>query len=109
MYRVELFLIPSPRYIDRVNSAKVRGNAWFGEGKGTSYMVSPSCTGREADIAFCKTGYIWGRQTCSHRDDVGISCTRTALGNLIINFIFVSYMYLIRLGDKHRKVIKIFY
>ena len=89
MYKIEQFSISLPCYIDRVNSAKEHGNAWFGEGKGTSYMVSPSCTGREADIAFCKTGYIWGRQTCSHRNDVGISCTRTALGNIIIYFLYL--------------------
>ena len=79
-------------FLPRMNSAEVFSNAWYGQGNGTSYLVSPHCDSKEADISFCKSDYVWGRRTCSHRDDIGISCLKTALGNTYcIHMIYIHF------------------
>ncbi|CAC5370696.1 unnamed protein product [Mytilus coruscus] len=62
------------------NTAVVYRNSWFGQGQGTSFDLKPKCTGKESNILFCNLGNTFGRQTCTHSQDIGVQCTATPLG-----------------------------
>jgi len=42
-------------------------------GNGTIWLAGVSCRGTETDIASCPHN-SWGKNDCSHRDDVSVRC-----------------------------------
>ncbi|XP_076105846.1 scavenger receptor cysteine-rich type 1 protein M160-like [Mytilus galloprovincialis] len=52
---------------------KVYPNGHFGETSGPVLMDRLGCSGRETDISTCSFAG-WGRTSCQHNQDVGISC-----------------------------------
>ncbi|XP_060592415.1 neurotrypsin-like [Ruditapes philippinarum] len=55
-------------------SPMVLRSAHFGSGKGPIHLDNVKCTGKESSIHQCSHSG-WGTHTCSHNDDVGISCS----------------------------------
>uniref|UniRef100_K7FQ89 SRCR domain-containing protein n=1 Tax=Pelodiscus sinensis TaxID=13735 RepID=K7FQ89_PELSI len=53
----------------------VRGGAHFGEGRGPVWTEAFQCEGTESHHAYCPR-VSHGSQTCSHRNDVGVICSR---------------------------------
>lgn len=68
----------------RSTSPTIFNDAWFGQSNGTSLNIEPDCIGSEVDLAFCPLNKEWGNETCSHRDDAGVACALTALGNSLV-------------------------
>jgi hypothetical protein len=56
------------------NSSMVLRSAHFGSGIGPIHLDNVKCTGKESSIHQC-SHRGWGTHTCSHNDDVGISCS----------------------------------
>uniref|UniRef100_K7G1U7 SRCR domain-containing protein n=1 Tax=Pelodiscus sinensis TaxID=13735 RepID=K7G1U7_PELSI len=53
----------------------VRGGAHFGEGRGQVWAEAFQCEGTESHHAYCPR-VSHGSQTCSHKNDVGVICSR---------------------------------
>nr|XP_025033591.1 deleted in malignant brain tumors 1 protein-like [Pelodiscus sinensis] len=58
----------------------VRGGAHFGEGRGQVWAEAFQCEGTESHHAYCPR-VSHGSQTCSHKNDVGVICSRFRLVN----------------------------
>ncbi|XP_075788738.1 scavenger receptor cysteine-rich type 1 protein M130-like [Pelodiscus sinensis] len=58
----------------------VRGRAHFGEGRGPVWTEAFQCKGTESHHVYCPR-VSHGSQTCSHRNDVGVICSRFRLVN----------------------------
>ena len=54
--------------------------AHFGQGSGTIWMDNVNCSGSEAKLKDCSFNG-WGTHNCRHREDAGVSCTGTIVGN----------------------------
>ena len=48
-------------------------DARFGKSTGQVLMDNMRCAGTETDIALCNFNG-WGKSSCGHDDDVGVSC-----------------------------------
>ncbi|XP_076082552.1 scavenger receptor cysteine-rich domain superfamily protein-like [Mytilus galloprovincialis] len=63
-----------------MNTAVLYKNAWFGQGNGVSFDLQTECSGKESKIYFCPLRNTFGKQNCSHAEDVGVQCAATPLG-----------------------------
>ena len=54
----------------------------YGAGSGQIWLDDVQCAGTEPDLAACIHGQ-WGRHSCSHRNDVSISCLTGTVRTLL--------------------------
>lgn len=65
-----------------MNTAVLYKNAWIGQGNGVSFDLQTECSGKESKIYFCPLRNTFGKQNCSHAEDVGVQCAATPLGKM---------------------------
>ena len=65
------------------SSGTAIGSAGFGQGSGSIWLDSVSCTGSELTLARCGHSGVNITQFCSHNEDSGVRC-RDMLGNYIM-------------------------
>lgn len=61
------------RQLGYVGAFSYSTDAHYGQGSGPIWMDQVSCTGREKALSLCSF-HAWGVESCSHREDVGVSC-----------------------------------
>ncbi|XP_052761826.1 deleted in malignant brain tumors 1 protein-like [Mya arenaria] len=62
---------------DTVN-ATVRPSAYFGAGSGQIWLDDVSCQGNEPEVDLCRYNSL-GRHDCGHNEDVGVTCSSSAI------------------------------
>lgn len=67
-------------YLHRINSASARQNSWYGNSSGPMWLMEPTCNSADNDIALCKAINQYGKGTCPHTHEAGVSCVATNLG-----------------------------
>ena len=50
-------------------------SAGFGQGSGTIWLDSVTCTGNESTLASCGHFGVGVARECSHREDAGVRCS----------------------------------
>ncbi|XP_047659956.1 antigen WC1.1-like [Tachysurus fulvidraco] len=63
------------RELDCGIPVKVLGSAAFGRGEGQVWTEELQCRGKESEISFCPTSSSLKHSTCSHDNDVGLTCS----------------------------------
>ncbi|XP_047659917.1 deleted in malignant brain tumors 1 protein-like isoform X1 [Tachysurus fulvidraco] len=63
------------RELDCGIPGKVLGSAAFGRGEGQVWTEELQCRGKESGIASCPTSSSLKHSTCSHDNDVGLTCS----------------------------------
>ena len=67
-------------YLYRINSAAARQNSWYGNTSRPMWLMEPICNSADNDIALCKAINQYGKGTCLHTHEAGVSCVSTNLG-----------------------------
>ena len=58
------------------SSGTAIGSAGFGQGSGSIWLDSVSCTGSESTLASCGHFGVNITKSCSHAEDAGVRCSR---------------------------------
>ena len=56
-------------------SGTVYSNAYFGQGSGSIWLDSVTCTGNESTLASCGHLGVGITRSCSHYEDAGVRCS----------------------------------
>ena len=65
------------------SSGTAVGSAGFGQGSGSIWLDSVTCTGNESTLASCGHLGLNVTRSCSHAEDAGVRCSRLQGKNLI--------------------------
>ena len=68
------------------SSGTAIGSAGFGQGSGSIWLDSVTCTGNESTLASCGHLGVGNIRSCSHSEDAGIRCDRIAPSMYIYSF-----------------------
>ena len=71
------------------SSGTAIGSAGFGQGSGSIWLDSVTCTGNESTLARCGHLGINITRSCDHAEDAGVRCSRP-LGNYTSRLTIVS-------------------
>ena len=66
------------------SSGTAIGLAGFGQGSGSIWLDSVTCTGNESTLANCGHLGVGIARSCSHSDDAGIRCDGTTPGTYVL-------------------------
>ena len=78
------------------SSGTAIGSAGFGQGSGSIWLDSVTCTGSESTLASCGHLGIGVTRNCSHFEDAAVTCLNVP-GNLITGTTYIVQIYYLSL------------
>ena len=70
-------------------------SARFGQGSGSIWLDSVSCTGSESTLASCSHLGVGVTRSCSHSEDAGVRCHGVTTGMYPCMHVYVDYSFIL--------------